>query len=103
MLVSTFYNKIKKDDFISHFFINAIPVNEWEHHIDKLTNFWKTNLFLTRSYKGNPMRVHKILISCVINQKGDILKKITKQIDNNEILILKENTFYQKLLLLYEN
>lgn len=58
LLVSTFYNKIKKDDFIGHFFLEAIPKNEWSHHIDKLTDFWETNLFLKKNYKGNPMAVH---------------------------------------------
>ena len=37
-------------------------------------------------------------ISCVINQKGHIVKTITKRIENNEIHVLKKDTFYQKLL-----
>ena len=37
-------------------------------------------------------------ISCVINQKGRIVKTITKRIENNEIHLLTKNTFYQKLL-----
>jgi len=37
-------------------------------------------------------------ISCVINQKGRIVKTITKKIENNEIRLLKKDTFYQKLL-----
>jgi len=61
LLVTTFYNRIKEDDFIGHFFLNAIPSTEWEHHIDKLTDFWETNLFLIKSYTGNPMQVHKRL------------------------------------------
>lgn len=60
-LVTTFYNKIKKDEFIGHFFLNAIPNSEWENHLEKLTDFWETNLFLTRTYKGNPMQVHQKL------------------------------------------
>ncbi len=61
LLVSTFYNKIKKDDFIGHFFLKAIPENDWENHIEKLTDFWETNLFFAKKYKGNPMQVHKKL------------------------------------------
>jgi len=61
LLVSTFYNKIKKDDFIGHFFLNAIPAKEWNNHLEKLTDFWETNLFLIKKYKGNPMQVHKKL------------------------------------------
>ena len=58
LLVSTFYGKIKKDDFIGHFFLDAIPENKWAQHIEKLTDFWQTNLFLINKYKGNPMTVH---------------------------------------------
>lgn len=61
VLVSTFYTKIKKDEFIGPFFLNAIPEYEWEEHLEKLTDFWETNLFLVKKYKGNPMQVHKKL------------------------------------------
>jgi len=37
-------------------------------------------------------------ISCVINQKGYILKTITKEIENSKIQRIKKNTFYQKTL-----
>jgi hemoglobin len=59
LLVNTFYAKVKKDDFIGHIFLEIIPTNEWESHIDKLTDFWETNLFFVRKFKGNPMKAHK--------------------------------------------
>ncbi len=37
-------------------------------------------------------------ISCVINQKGNITKRITKDVENVRVLKTGENTFYQKLL-----
>lgn len=61
LLVSTFYAKVKEDNFIGPFFLKAIPINEWENHLQKLTDFWESNLFLTRKYRGNPMKVHKKL------------------------------------------
>jgi len=59
LLVNTFYKKIKKDAFIGHIFLEIIPEDEWEPHIEKLTDFWETNLFFVRSFKGNPMKAHK--------------------------------------------
>ncbi|CAL2093752.1 group III truncated hemoglobin [Tenacibaculum sp. 190524A02b] len=59
LLVSTFYNKIKLDDFIGPIFISTIPANEWNDHLEKLTDFWETNLFFVRKFKGNPMKAHK--------------------------------------------
>ena len=61
LLVSTFYDKIKKDDFIGPIFLEAIPNKEWENHLEKLTDFWETNLFFAKKYKGNPMQVHQKL------------------------------------------
>ena len=59
LLVSTFYSKIKEDDFIGPIFLKIIPENEWESHLQKLTDFWETNLFFVRKFKGNPMKAHK--------------------------------------------
>ncbi|APG64252.1 globin [Tenacibaculum todarodis] len=61
LLVSTFYAKIKKDDFIGPIFLKAIPEPEWNPHLEKLTDFWETNLFFAKKYKGNPMKVHQKL------------------------------------------
>ncbi|OSY89468.1 globin [Tenacibaculum holothuriorum] len=59
LLVNTFYNKIKKDDFIGPIFLKSISDDEWEPHIEKLTDFWETNLFFVRKFKGNPMKAHQ--------------------------------------------
>lgn len=61
LLVNTFYNKVKKDNFIGPIFLNAIAEDEWEGHLEKLTDFWETNLFFAQKYKGNPMKVHRQL------------------------------------------
>jgi apolipoprotein N-acyltransferase len=37
-------------------------------------------------------------ISCVINQKGDIVKVLTEQIENVNVKLLTKNTVYQTLL-----
>ncbi|CAM1370807.1 group III truncated hemoglobin [Tenacibaculum xiamenense] len=59
LLVSTFYDRIKKDDFIGPIFIETIPEAEWKDHLEKLTDFWETNLFFVRKFKGNPVKTHK--------------------------------------------
>lgn len=59
LLVSTFYDKIKKDDFIGPIFLEMISEQEWGEHLERLTDFWETNLFFVRKFKGNPAKVHK--------------------------------------------
>lgn len=56
ILVRTFYKKVRKDSFIGPIF-NA-QISDWEPHLEKLIDFWHTNLHSVRAYKGNPARVH---------------------------------------------
>lgn len=60
LLVSTFYDKVRSDDVLGPFFNDTI--NDWDSHIDKLTTFWESSLFITRKlphkYKGDPLEAH---------------------------------------------
>jgi len=55
-LVHQFYDKIRADNEIG-FYFNEI-ITDWDAHLEKLTDFWETNLFGVRKYKGNPHAVH---------------------------------------------
>ncbi|WP_431243971.1 group III truncated hemoglobin [Flavobacterium sp. P21] len=55
-LVHQFYAKIRADKEIGFYFNEMI--SDWEAHLEKLTDFWETNLFAIRKYKGNPHAVH---------------------------------------------
>ena len=56
LLVTKFYEKIRLDPEIGHFFNNTI--DDWPEHMEKLTDFWETNLFFVQKYKANPLKVH---------------------------------------------
>ncbi|MFI1770530.1 group III truncated hemoglobin [Thalassobellus citreus] len=60
LLVSSFYVKVRKDPVLGPFFNDAIK--DWDAHLEKLTTFWESSLFMTRKlehkYKGNPLEVH---------------------------------------------
>ena len=58
-LVDTFYAKIRKDDELGPIFNNTIQ--DWPHHLDHLTNFWESQLFMKDVFRGNPMRKHVII------------------------------------------
>ncbi|WP_294957593.1 group III truncated hemoglobin [uncultured Flavobacterium sp.] len=55
-LVHQFYAKIRADQEIGSYFNEMI--SDWNEHLEKLTDFWETNLFGVRKYKGNPHAVH---------------------------------------------
>jgi hemoglobin len=57
-IVDTFYDKVKQDLVIGHFFTEVMQVN-WDKHLPKMYNFWDNVVFYTNNYSGNPMQVHK--------------------------------------------
>ena len=60
LLMTSFYEKVKKDDTIGFIFNDIAQVN-WEHHIPIICDFWETLLLNAASYKKNAMEVHYIL------------------------------------------
>ncbi len=56
LLVNTFYGKVRKHEVLGLIF-NGI-IHNWPEHLEKLTDFWETNLFFVKAYKGNPLRAH---------------------------------------------
>jgi hemoglobin len=57
-IVNTFYDKVKQDPVISHFFTEVKQV-DWDKHLPKMYNFWDNVVFYTNNYSGNPMQIHK--------------------------------------------
>ncbi len=57
MLVSIFYKKIRKEEHLGPIFNHVIK--DWDTHLDRLTDFWETNLLFVPKFKGNPIEVHK--------------------------------------------
>ena len=55
-LVSTFYAKVRDNEKIGYVF-NEI-IEDWPSHLEKLTDFWETNLFFVSKFRGNPMQAH---------------------------------------------
>lgn len=58
LLVHSFYNNIRKDDLLGPIFNQKIPTEHWPQHLEKLTDFWETNLLGVQKFKGNPSLKH---------------------------------------------
>jgi len=54
-LVSTFYSKVRVDDTLGPFFDK---IEDWDEHLDRLTTFWESSLFLKTKYFGDPLAAH---------------------------------------------
>lgn len=56
LLVSNFYKKVRVDTVIGSFFNDCIT--DWDSHLEHLTSFWESSLFLKTKYRGNPINTH---------------------------------------------
>jgi len=54
-LVSTFYSKVRVDNNLGPFFDK---IEDWDEHLDRLTTFWESSLFLKTKYFGDPLAAH---------------------------------------------
>ncbi len=72
-LVNRFYDKVKTDPMIGHYFSKVVPVN-WEKHLPVMYDFWENALFYTGAYTGNPMHVH-----AAIHEKSHFTKEHFQQ------------------------
>lgn len=57
-LVHTFYAKIRKNELLGPIFNSHISEEQWPEHLEKLTDFWETNLFGIAKFKGSPSMKH---------------------------------------------
>ncbi|WP_116772483.1 group III truncated hemoglobin [Maribacter litoralis] len=58
LLVHTFYDKIRQHDMLGPIFNAHITEEQWTAHLSKLTDFWESNLFGVRTFRGSPSKAH---------------------------------------------
>lgn len=56
LLVDTFYKKVRANKVLGPFFNNTIQ--DWDAHLEHLTTFWESSLFLKTRYSGDPLAAH---------------------------------------------
>ncbi|WP_109439153.1 group III truncated hemoglobin [Aquimarina sp. AU119] len=57
LLITSFYSKIREEPTLGPLFNHVIQ--DWDAHLERLTDFWETNLLFVAKYKGNPIKVHQ--------------------------------------------
>lgn len=68
-LVRTFYSKVREDSILKPFFKS---IEDWPAHIERLTTFWQSSLFLNAKYTGDPLKAH---VKVDIEHKNGIEQK----------------------------
>ena len=67
-LVKFFYFKIRENELLGPIFNSHISEEQWPEHLEKLTDFWETNLFGIAKFKGSPSAKH-IKVDANMNYK----------------------------------
>lgn len=57
LLVSSFYSRIRKDVYLGPIFNKHI--DDWDEHLEHLTDFWEAQLFFDKKFTGNPLAKHQ--------------------------------------------
>ena len=62
IMTDRFYSKILKDDLLAYFFIDKLGdemiSDEWQAHLNLLTDFWASITLGDTAYSGQPVRPH---------------------------------------------
>ena len=62
IMVDRFYSKILKDELLADFFIDKLGdemiTDEWQTHLNLLTDFWASITLGDSAYSGQPLKPH---------------------------------------------
>ena len=58
LLLGRFYAKVRRDPELGPIFAGAIADDAWPVHMERIAGFWRSVLFKTGGYKGNPFAAH---------------------------------------------
>jgi hypothetical protein len=73
-LVNSFYNKVKADQLLGPIFMKMIPVDKWNDHLIRLSDFWETALFGVVNLKGILLlRIEKLIRRIIMKLNKSIL------------------------------
>lgn len=57
LLVDTFYDRVRKDEFLAPIFEEKLK-DKWPKHLDIMYRFWQTILLEEHTYQGSPFVKH---------------------------------------------
>jgi len=60
-VVRAFYKEVQEDEMLAPIFETKIGANDWDKHMEHITDFWSSIFLKTGRFKGNPMLKHAAL------------------------------------------
>ena len=59
LMVETFYARVREDELLGPIFAERIA--DWPAHLERMKSFWRSILFNSGEFSGNPMAKHMAL------------------------------------------
>lgn len=56
LMVDRFYTNVREDEVLAPIF--AERISDWPHHLERMKAFWRSILFNSGEFSGNPMAKH---------------------------------------------
>ncbi|HIP21020.1 MAG TPA: group III truncated hemoglobin [Sulfurimonas sp.] len=85
LMLDRFYSNILKDELIADFFIDKLDdemiSDEWQHHLNLLTDFWASILLEDTAYAGKPLKPHMTMQGLTRESFGRWLELFALSVD----------------------
>ncbi|MBN9425922.1 MAG: group III truncated hemoglobin [Burkholderiales bacterium] len=96
-MVDDFYAKVRRDEQLGPIFNSRI--DDWDHHLVKLTDFWSSLLRGTTRFAGSPMTKHIALpgLSAALFQRWLQLFHETTQTLPNRMMAERADAMAQRI------
>jgi hemoglobin len=96
-LVHAFYAKVRRDEVLGPIFNHH--VDDWDHHLAKLVDFWSSVLLGTRRFSGTPMAKHVALpeLSAELFQRWLMLFQETTSLQPNHAMGERAHALAQRI------
>lgn len=96
-LVHAFYAKVRRDEVLGPIFNHH--VDDWDHHLAKLVDFWSSVLRGTQRFSGTPMSKHAALpdLSAELFRRWLMLFQETTSLQSNHVMGERAYTLAQRI------
>ena len=100
-LVQNFYTRIRGDPVLSSIFDDRIK--DWPSHLERMNTFWRSILFKSGEFSGNPMMKHVAIPRIAKPEFSHWLKLFGETLDDMEAVPAARNIIFKRAEMIAES
>ena len=101
MLVENFYTRVRSDPVLGPIFDERIK--DWPGHLDRMIAFWRSILFKSGEFSGNPMMKHVAIPRIAKPEFSHWLKLFGETLDEMEAVPAARNIIFKRAEMIAES